>query len=173
MVMAVVLVLIVIALVGGLLFGLPMVCQSAGERRLVGSWELEPPPAAESAPAGAPTPPATPGPAGAQPNVQELMKKLGKNLESWARSMTPEVRVTFERDGTFSESTGVGGRRQVVRGQWEIVEGGDEQVVVEIFSPDESGRSRATQLTINFEGDDVMLYPGGAGQPLRMVRRAD
>ena len=65
---------------------------------------------------------------------------------------------------------GFGGRRQVVTGQWEVVEGGDEQVIVRVYGQD-GDRSNASELTISFEGDDIMLFPTVSGQPVRMRRR--
>lgn len=178
--MATVLVLLVIVLAGGLFFGLPLVCQSAGERRLIGTWEFQPQPVTDTpstpqpgSPQPGQTAPTKSNPTGAGSKLQEFMKNLGKNLQGWAQAMTPEMRVTFERDGTFSESMGFGGRRQVVNGQWEVVEGGDDQVVVRVFNADDDNRAQTTELTIRFENDDVMLYPSGSGQPLRMVRQQE
>ena len=164
--------LLVVGLVAGLFFGLPYACRSAGERRLIGTWELEHTATSGDATAS-PRQPQQPGPTTPGSKIQEFMKNLGKNLESWGRAMTPEMRVTFESNGTYSESIGLGGRRQVVTGEWEVVEGGDDRVVVRLHSSSEQDSNRATELTITFEGDDVMLYPGGAGQPLRMVRRTE
>jgi len=80
------------------------------------------------------------------------------------------MRVSFESNGTYTESMGFGGRRHVVTGRYEIVDPGENEITVRIYT-DTDDRSRATDLSISFEGDDVMLYPGAAGQPVRMVRR--
>lgn len=167
MLLLVVLGAVVVVVGGGLIFGLPLACQSTGERRLVGTWEFEPPDPTENLPRA---PQKAPTPTGNEARLQQFFKNFGKRLGQWAAMATPAMRVTFESDGTYSESMGFGGRRQVVTGQWEVVEGGDEQVIVRVYGQD-GDRSNASELTISFEGDDIMLFPTVSGQPVRMRRR--
>lgn len=151
-------------------FLMPLACSSRGERRLIGTWETETTgaPFGTSPSDGPPQSSANGGQRDTKAKVRDFFKHLSKAAQQWAT--TTAMRVTFERDRTYSESFGFGGRREVVNGHWKLVQGGDEQVIIQVYS-DEANKAQSTELTIAFEGDDVMLYPGGIGQHVRMVRK--